>query len=166
MEKPVLFRKRIIPDECVELKDDEILYFDERVIVTAWKALHPKKDLHHGYSCYFLREGFKVSRFLLEDDSLLYWYCDIMDYEEYPGENRWVFRDLLADVIVYPNGFVKVVDLDEFEEALENGSITPDDVKKALRSLSRLLNIIYDGRFDKLTDEITVRIRGAADQGL
>ena len=48
---PNLYRKRIIPDECIPLVDDTILYFDDRVIVTAWNALHPKKDLHHGYSC-------------------------------------------------------------------------------------------------------------------
>ena len=159
MSEPKLYRKRIIPDECVPRTDDKLLYFDDRVIVTAWNALHPKKDLHHGYSCYFLREGFKVSKFLYENDDLLYWYCDIIDYEEYPKENKWVFRDLLADVIVYPDGFVKVVDLDEFEEALENGSLTLDDVKRALRCLDKLLNIIYEGSFDKLTDEIAVRIR-------
>lgn len=158
MDAPLLFRKRIIPDECVPLTNDEILYFDERVIVTKWNALHPKKDLHHGYSCYFLREGFKVSKFLYENDDLLYWYCDIMDYEEKKEDNAWIFRDLLADVIVLPDGFVKVVDLDEFEEALENNSITVADVKKALKSLDKLLRIIYSGDFDKLTDEIDTRI--------
>lgn len=158
MKTPLLYRKRIIPEECIPLKDDKILYFDDRVIVTEWKALHPKKDLHHGYSCYFLKDGYKVSKFLYESDDLIYWYCDIIDYEEGPEENSWVFRDLLADVLVYPDGFVKVVDLDEFEEALDNGSISYDDVKKALRSLDSLLKTIYAGDFDKLTDEIDCRI--------
>lgn len=35
-----LYRKRLIPEECVELKDDEILRLDENVIVTRWKCLH------------------------------------------------------------------------------------------------------------------------------
>lgn len=157
MEKPALFRKRIIPSECIPLKDDEILFFDEEKIVTRWNALHPKKDLHHGYSCYFLKEGFKVSKFLCADGSLLYWYCDIIDHEYHVDSNEYIFRDLLADVIVYPDGFVKVVDLDEFEHALENGNITFDDVKKALRSLDRLLKIIYDGSFDLLKKEIETR---------
>ena len=61
-------------------------------------------------------------------------------------------------MIIYPDGFVKVVDLDEFEQALESGTLTMDDVKKALRSLDRLLRIIYDGNFDKLSDEIEIRI--------
>ena len=57
MPAPILYRKRIIPEECILLKDDKILYQDEQVIVTGWQTLKPKKDLHHGYSCYFLKEG-------------------------------------------------------------------------------------------------------------
>ena len=61
-------------------------------------------------------------------------------------------------VIVYPDGFVKVVDLDEFEEALDKELLTGDEVKKALRSLDSLLRIIYDGRFPELQKEIEDRI--------
>ena len=109
---PILFRKRLIPQECVQLKDDVILSCNDTVIVTKWNALKPRKDLHHGYSCYFLKEGFKVSKFYAADNSLLYWYCDIVDFA-YEGEDRLIVTDLLADVIYYPNGFVKVVDIDE-----------------------------------------------------
>ena len=153
-----LYRKRIIPEECIPLKDDEILYHDDKIIVTAWRTLHPKDEFDHGYSCYFLDKNYKVSRFLRPDGSLLYWYCDIVDYEYDEKEDSYIFRDLLADVLVFPDGFVKVIDLDEFEEALEADSLTGPDVRKALRSLSELLNIIYDKKFSSLTDEITSRI--------
>lgn len=43
MTKPILYRRRIIPEECVLLKDDIILSCDEEHIITSWKALHPKK---------------------------------------------------------------------------------------------------------------------------
>lgn len=157
METPLLYRKRIIPEECIPLNDDIILYHDSKIIVTKWKALHPKRDLHHGFSCYFLEEGYKISKFLCEDDSLLYWYCDIFDFEM-GKNNEIIFRDLLADVLVYPDGFVKVVDLDEFEEALGKGAIGIEDVKHALKSLNNLLSLIYASRFDKLTYEIDSRI--------
>ncbi|MDE7047789.1 MAG: DUF402 domain-containing protein, partial [Lachnospiraceae bacterium] len=78
MTNPILYRRRIIPEECILLKDDIILSCDEEHIVTSWHALHPKKDLHHGSSCYFLKEGFKVSKFCDASDGLLYWYCDIV----------------------------------------------------------------------------------------
>ncbi len=161
MEKPVLYRRRLIPDECVLLKDDEILYHDENIIVTKWRTLHPKHDLDHGYSCYFLKEGYKVSKFLYRDDTLIYWYCDIIDYTYEESDHSYRFRDLLADVIVYPDGFVKVVDLDEFKKALEEELLTVQDVISALSSLDSLLTLIYDGKFDVLKAEIEKRIENA-----
>lgn len=43
MTNLTLYRKRIIPDECILLKDDLILSCDEEHIITTWKALRPKK---------------------------------------------------------------------------------------------------------------------------
>ncbi|MDE7008101.1 MAG: DUF402 domain-containing protein [Lachnospiraceae bacterium] len=150
MTNPTLYRRRIIPDECVMLKDDIILYCSRERIVTSWNTLHPKKDLHHGMSCYFLQEGFKVSKFCHEDDSLLYWYCDIVDFNYHPGDNSLIVTDLLADVIIYPDGFVKVVDLDELVAALESRSISLDTLKSSLMRLDKLLNLIYSNQFDTL----------------
>ena len=45
MEGLKLYRKRIIPAECVYLKDDILLYRDSDVIVTKWYTLRPKKTL-------------------------------------------------------------------------------------------------------------------------
>ena len=154
MNYPLLYRKRIIPNECILLKDDEILCWDEDRIVTRWNALRPKKDLHHGYSCYFLKEGYKVSKFYRADNSLLYYYCDIITHEFVPAENKLIVTDLLADVIVYPDGFVKVVDLDEMVPALESDNISMPQLKSALTSCSRLLETIYDGDLHNLTKYI------------
>lgn len=38
-----LYRRRIIPDECILLKDDIILSCDEEHIVTSWQTLRPKR---------------------------------------------------------------------------------------------------------------------------
>ena len=99
---------------------------------------------------YFLKEGFKVSKFCHEDDSLLYWYCDIVDFNYHPGDNSLIVTDLLADVIIYPDGFVKVVDLDELVAALESRSISLDTLKSSLMRLDKLLNLIYSNQFDTL----------------
>lgn len=151
MKYPTLYRKRIIPDECVLLKDDEILFFEDNVLVTKWNTLKPKKDLDHGFSCYFFDYGYKVSKFYDRDHTLLYYYCDIIDHERNDKENTIIVTDLLADVIVYPDGFVKVVDIDEIAEALDKGSITLEQVKKALLSLDKLLSIVYEDKLDTLT---------------
>lgn len=162
MTNPILFRKRLIPEECICLKDDEILRFseDDHILVTKWHALKPKKDLHHGYSVYFWDQGFKLSKFYRENGELLYWYCDIIDVE-YPcspspdfaahdsTSSYFMATDLLADVIIYPDGFVKVVDLDELAMAFETGALTPNLLNAALTRLNDLLNLIYSGEFQK-----------------
>ncbi len=154
MQNVKLFRKRIIPEECVLLKDDIILSANEDIIITKWNALKPKKDLHHGYSCYFLKEGFKVSKFYREDNSLMCWYCDIVNYDYQKEENVLIATDLLADVIVEPNGFVKVIDLDELADVLEKHALSEELLGLALKQLNHLLSIIYAGKFDTLTSHI------------
>lgn len=154
MDKPVLYRKRIIPEETVKLDKDEILYMDEGHIVTRWNAIRPKKILHHGCSCYFLKEGFKVSKFYREDGSLIYWYCDIIEYTYDPGENSYVFTDLLADVLIYPDGRVEVIDVGEIADALTDGTLTIDQMIPALRSLDDLLCRIYSGDFSRIQEMI------------
>lgn len=150
MDQIKLYRKRIIPDECVFLKDDIILRHDREVIVTRWNTLHPKKTLHHGYSCYFLERGFKVSKFYDHSGQLISWYCDIVSHTYDPDTNTYVFTDLLADVIVYPDGFVRVVDLNELADALRDGLISSEEIQVALRHLDKLLSVIYKGWFPKL----------------
>ncbi|MDD2958575.1 MAG: DUF402 domain-containing protein [Lachnospiraceae bacterium] len=150
MENTKLFRKRIIPAECVSLKDDIILYQDNEVIITRWNTLRPKKTLHHGYSCYFLERGFKISKFYDADNHLISWYCDIIFHTWDKDTNTYVFTDLLVDVIVYPDGFVRVVDLDELADAQRDGLITQDELQLALRRLDKLLSLIYKGAFPRL----------------
>ena len=149
-----LFRKRIIPAECVELKDDIILYHDQEIIITKWNTLKPKKTLSHGYSCYFLERGFKVSKFYDHDDKLISWYCDIISHTYDESKNEYIFTDLLADVIIYPDGFVRVVDLDELADAHRDSLITGQEMETALRRLDKLLSLIYKGAFPKLSKYI------------
>ena len=150
MADPILYRKRLIPEECILLKDDRILWRDDDKIITGWHTIRPRRDLHHGYSCHYLKEGFKVSKFYHEDDSLLYWYCDIVTYEHRAETDTYIVTDLLADVIVYPDGFVRVVDLDELVTALDDRLISEEILKTSLRNLNSLLEIIYAGKFDRL----------------
>lgn len=149
-----IYRRRLIPDECILLKDDVILEKTDDRIVTKWNTLKPRRDFHHGYSCYFLNLGFKVSKFYREDDTLLYWYCDIVDYTYQEAENTLIVTDLLADVVVYPDGYTRVLDLNELAIALEKNLCEPWIITQALRKLDSLLNLIYDDKFDTLSADI------------
>ena len=151
MSKPKLYRKRFIPDEIVYLKDDVIEYMNDRIIVTSWKSLRPRSDFVRGRSCYFLNEGYKISRFIDKDGILVYTYCDIISTEYSEAADEYIFNDLLVDVVVYNDGSVKVLDLGEIPEALECGLFTVELAKLALSATDRLLSIIYSGKLSELT---------------
>lgn len=150
MSELQLYRRRLFPDECILLKDDVVVKQTEELVVTSWKTLNQKIAFSHGCSCYFLKEGFKLSKFYRQDGSLLYWYCDIVEYALDEQTHTLTVTDLLADVIVYPDGRTKVVDLDELAQAFENGLLTGGQLSAALRQLDHLLTYIYKDKFDQL----------------
>ncbi|MDE6674652.1 MAG: DUF402 domain-containing protein [Acetatifactor sp.] len=150
MSELQLYRRRLIPAECIPLKDDIIVKQTEDLVITSWKTLNPKIAFSHGCSCYFLREGFKISKFYRHDGSLLYWYCDIVEYTLDEQAHTLTVTDLLADVIVYPDGRSKVVDLDELAQAFEDGLLTGGQLSATLRQLNQLLTYIYKDKFDQL----------------
>ena len=154
MNNPTLFRKRFIPNECVELKDDVIIKCTDDLIVTKWKVIRDRDDFSNGYSCYYLKRGYKISKFLKDDGSLHCWYCDIVTFEEDREKNSLLVVDLLSDVKIYPDGRIRVLDLDELSEAFEEGLINDALLKKSLLSLNRLLNEIYSEGIEPLAAPI------------
>lgn len=146
-----IYRKRLIPQECILLKDDVILEANEDYILTKWNTIKPKKDLHHGYSCCYLKKGIKVSKFYRADHSLIYWYCDVVDYAWSDDKSELITTDLLIDILIYPNGQLKVLDLDELADAQDQGLISSDLLKNSLRRADTLLQDIYAGNFEKYT---------------
>lgn len=149
--QPKLYRRRYIPNEVIELKDDKILRLDEELLLTKWETLKPRADISHGVSCVYFNKNVKVSKIFDANNRLVYYYCDIVMAEFNKEENALTVSDLLADVIVMPDGFVKVVDIAELSEALDEGLIDTAVMKTALRTLDWLLEIIYAGNFSDLT---------------
>lgn len=144
-----LYRKRFIPAETKPLKDDKILYFDENLIITSWECFNPREDFASGISAFYRKEGFKISRHFAMDGTFTRWYCDIIS--ESSNENEIVLSDLLIDVIIYPDGTVQVVDLDEAADAVEQGFMSKELLVQALRITNNLLNYIYQGKLEELT---------------
>lgn len=153
----LLYRERFIPNELKPLKDDKILYMDEDIIITSWNTLKPRSDFASGLSVYYRKEGFKISRHYGADGTFTRWYCDIII--ESKTEEGLIFSDLLIDVVIFPDGTVRVVDLDEAADALEQGLITADMLSRALRSTNKLLSYIYQGRLSELTKCMTDYIK-------
>ena len=149
-----LYRRRLIPDQNIALRDDEIVYYDDNILVTRWKTLKPKKGFDHGSSCYFLGSGIKLNKFYKPDGELLYWYCDIVDYDFDKESNKLTVTDLLADVIVHPDGRLQVIDLDELSDATRQHLITECQTCSALDRLDFLLKCIYSGDFNEMKETL------------
>ena len=72
-----------------------------------------------------------------------------MDYDINISENTCTTTDLLVDVIVYPDGSSRILDLDELATAHENGLIDNSVLYEALRRADKLVSDIYAGKFNK-----------------
>jgi len=149
-----LYRKRLIPDECICLNDDDIIVQNNTQIITVWKTLHPKNEFAKGISYYVIDKGWKISKFYSSQNELVYIYCDIIDtiYDE--QTDSYTFTDLLADVIVENNGDVKVLDLDELATALKSDIISIKMIVIALNRLDALLKTVYSGELQKYIEVI------------
>lgn len=142
-----LYRKRYIPNENILLKHDTILLQNDNFIVTRWDALKPRPDIARGVSAYFIKEGIKVSKVYTHANEVLHWYCDIIDTEHEPDSPVYIFQDLLIDILVYENGMVKIMDLDEVADMLDIGKLDVKKASKALHTANKLLTDIYAGNF-------------------
>ncbi len=144
-----LYRKRLIPNECICLKNDKIIDKTDTYIVTQWDTIHPKNEFASGISLYLMDKGWKISKFYTTEHKLLYIYCDIIDTSFDVKTDTYVFTDLLADVIIENDGFVRVVDLDELSDACESSIISNEMLVTALYRLNGLLTLIYDHKLDQ-----------------
>lgn len=154
MSRPRLFRRRFIPDENIELKDDMILALEPNLIITSWNVLKPRRDISRGVSAYIIDKGIKVSKVFDNAGQMVYWYCDIIETHYDEKENTYTFNDLLIDVVVYPDGQVEVLDMDEFADAMEQGILSVGTIAHAMRATDDLLHTIYAGEFEKYTHYI------------
>ena len=154
MSRPRLFRRRFIPDENIELKDDMILALEPNLIITSWNVLKPRRDISRGVSAYFIDKGIKVSKVFDNAGQMVFWYCDIIETHYDEKENIYTFNDLLIDVVVYPDGQVEVLDMDEFADAMEQGILSVGTIAHAMRATDDLLHTIYAGEFEKYTHYI------------
>lgn len=149
MDKNIkLYRRRLVPNENILLKDDEIVMNNESLIVTKWDVLKPRKDFDNGYSIYDFENNIKATKQFLGDKFIGY-YFDIIDVCK--EDCNYYVIDLLVDVIIR-DGIIKVVDLDEFQEAMDEGLITPQKMCEALKITNDLLCELYEHSTKKYDD--------------
>ena len=141
-----LIRKRYYPNEEIDISCDEIVHIDERLMVTKWVPINDRTDIEKGTSYWFFDKNIKVSKIYEKDGNFKYYYIDMCRYEtEYLKEYKMI--DLLADIIVYPDGHYKVLDFDELLEYMENETITPKEFLQSIKAFTKTITDINEGVF-------------------
>ena len=67
------------------------------------------------------------------------WYVDLVTVEQ--RADRYIIRDLYIDVMVPTDGrHYRILDLDEFADAIENGALSVEQATDSLRRWQRFLD--------------------------
>ncbi len=74
------------------------------------------------------------------------WLIDLVDIEEM-APHQYCVRDLFIDIAVEPSGSYRVIDIDDFVQAIELEILDKEQVVKVLRSLDLIVDKLNKGRF-------------------
>ena len=143
-----IFRRRFIPNEIIDISGDEVVFRDDKKLITRWLPIKPRPDIGSGMSCIYLDKGIKISKIFDKFGNFKHWYCDIIKHEYIKKEDKYIVTDLLVDVVVYPDGHYEVLDLEELDEALKENLISLEVKEEALDKLNSLLDVIKKGEFE------------------
>ena len=142
-----MYRKRFIPNEVVDISSDEVLERNENIIVTRWKPIKPREDIGGGISYTFFRRGYKISKIFDNQGKFIYWYCDVLEHSYDVEKDEYIFTDLLADLKVYPDGKMEVLDFDELSNTFNEGIISKAQLLNAIKSINTLIEMVNNRCF-------------------
>ncbi len=142
-----IYRKRFEPNECILLADDKIIYSDTSYIFTKWETLKPRDDFNNGVSIYDIDNGVKISKFF-KDETLIYYYIDIIGMEYSKDDDTYVCTDYVLDVVLQSDlETYEVLDEDELERLIEKGVFTVQDIVDIRTKLAFITQCIENKNF-------------------
>jgi predicted RNA-binding protein associated with RNAse of E/G family len=95
---------------------------------------------------YFTNQWFDILEFYDTDDRFLGYYSDIATPME-KKDGAYYLHDLVLDLWIYPEGRLKELDWDEFDQAVQRGQISLAHQQKAVETLRWLVAEARSGRF-------------------
>lgn len=93
-----------------------------------WLTIMPKND----YYC--------ITVMMNDEREIQVCYIDMIDEQGYDIDDVPFFYDLYLDLVVYPDGTIIEDDMDELEEAFNNGDISQQQFDLALSTSDKLKN--------------------------
>jgi Uncharacterized conserved protein len=79
-----------------------------------------------------------ITAMIDERKEIILWYVDMIAEQGSDADGVPYFLDLYLDLVVYPNGEIKVDDMDELETALHCKDITQEQFSLAIRTAEEL----------------------------
>lgn len=151
-------KKRLIYDECtvitskryVQMKIDNEIFKGITAMLYIDKVSMPHIWNFNGEKIVVCDSGMKWLQMLLDDGAYVItaminmrneielWYIDMIASHGIDEDDIIYFYDLYLDLIVYPEGTIKVDDMDELIEAFEKNIITKDLYELALKTSESL----------------------------
>ncbi|MFC6456918.1 DUF402 domain-containing protein [Paenibacillus vulneris] len=114
-----------------------VQYAEERICIAAdgytWLMLFPA-NRHHS-----------ITVMLDTQDQVLQWYFDIIKHMELNDEGVPVIHDLYLDLVLLPRGSYHILDEEELQAALDNGTIGTEDYEMAVQELESVRQSIENG---------------------
>ena len=131
-------------------------YKDETITVCdngyKWLTIMPKDD----YYC--------ITVMMDSDYNVQVSYIDMIDSQGIDEDGVPFFYDCYLDLVVYPDGYVKVDDRDELDEALNNGDISKEQYERALQTADKLMNGLLND-YDRFIEFINRRLDSIQEMG-
>lgn len=146
------YRKRYVPNEIVDISNDNIKKSTKYSLITSWVPIKPREDFDRGISYYDISNGWKISKVYL-GEKFIYYYCDIINTSKV-CKDEYIFTDLLVDIVIYPDARIKILDMDELIEAYENNIIDKKTLHEAIFKLENLIKNITNKGIEKIVKEI------------
>lgn len=81
---------------------------------------------------------------------IVQWYIDICDATGVDERGIPWYDDMYLDIVVLPSGEVELIDIDELEEALQQGAVTEKQYEQAWKVAEHLLQELKEGSFHLL----------------
>lgn len=114
-----------------EVSEKQIWKFNGEDIIVCdnglkWLSILPQNDFY----C--------ITAMMNANNDILLWYIDMIAGQGIDAEGIPWFDDLYLDLVVYPDGTIKVDDMDELEEALLIKDITQEQFSLAISTSNKL----------------------------
>lgn len=117
--------KKVTEKQVWNFNGEDIIVCDDGF---KWLSILPQNDFY----C--------ITAMMNTNDDILLWYIDMIADQGIDADNVPYFDDLYLDLVVYPNGTIKVDDMDELVEALSQKDITEEQFNLAIHTSNKLKN--------------------------